>query len=205
MKFAYDLAFIYIDLGDPWWKTAVTEMLRSAERILPHARFVQLTDSESPAHPWAHKVTRATTRCAVRELEQYKSFLIEDHLSKTELPTIYCGADNIWCGYETPDIPAGATATDVIGFKRVHFYGPQLRVPMIRFARAIDGGKQFDELAPTTVEQAELLIPPAPVPMMDLELPREINAGDPEFGKIEFNLQPQPPHPFVRQDVRPDA
>lgn len=183
MKFAFDLAYVYIDLGDPWWRTAVTEMLRSAERVFQHARFVQLSDETTPIHPWAHKILRANAKCKLAEFPDMKAFLLQEHLSKTDLPTVYSGADVIWCGYQAPDIPPSAEMHEVLGLKRVHFRGPAMRQPMIRFARAIDGGKQFDELAPT---DPELVGPPpqttAPTLMDISHIPTGVE--DPAFGQI---------------------
>jgi len=98
----YDLAFVFVDLGDPWWRTAVTEMLRSVGRVMPDARIVQLTDSESRAHPWVDEILRADVRCTPDILSKFKSYMIAQHTRASDRPAIFCDADVIWLA--KPDI-----------------------------------------------------------------------------------------------------
>lgn len=106
------LAFFYADLGNGWWKTAVTEMLRSAKRVMPDAHIVQLTDETTPVHPWAHREHRLLAKCTPDVLSKFKGYMMAKHAEENpEQQIIFTDADVIWKA-KPPLHPSGAVAWD---------------------------------------------------------------------------------------------
>lgn len=137
-----DFCFLFLDLGDSWWKTATTEMLRSARRMMPNANFVQMSDNVARKHPMANTLFASSMECPPDALLDFRVATMMEYMKQATRPVIYSGADVIWC-------PPG----DAIGDFRMTPYGAAVhfrndRDGMIRFARKIDGGAPFDALMP---------------------------------------------------------
>lgn len=142
MSPSFDLVFMYVDLGDGWWKTAVTEMLRSARRQMPDAHIVQMSDAKGRMHPFADALFLTDAECTAENFLEFRAHALTEYMKRAERPVIYTGADVIWCGL-------GAAVGDF----RVTPYGAAVhfktdRDGMIRFARSLDGGEPFRQLLP---------------------------------------------------------
>ena len=100
----------------------------------------------------------------------FHSFIITDYACNATNPVVVSEIDGIW-------IPADYSGPIPGGTKVRHFqhgaYVSFRECPdkMIQFARAVDEGKPFKEMLPKTVA---------------LDIPREVNAGDPAFGALEI-------------------
>lgn len=211
------LAFFYADLKDQWWKTAVTEMLRSAKRVMPDWRIVQLSPEGTPMHPKADAIVECKLSedapNASKMLSKIKAYMVAQYAAQADGPVVFTDADVIWtaqpfvhqCGAvafdplaahlpyrqfyvqtgremtwpwrgmadlleELPQSTWRADAFELalnIQIERCddrytphcmppaetqsfvhHFPGQQHRDAMIAFARSLDGGQPFKELAP---------------------------------------------------------
>lgn len=93
-----DLAFVLIDLGESWYKTAASEMIRSARRAYKDhdMRVVQLTDAKTAHHPDADGVFSLGTDVAKEQMCQAKGHLIAEYALKADRPVIFCDVDLIW-------------------------------------------------------------------------------------------------------------
>lgn len=110
------LAFFFADCGDPWWKTAVTEMLRSARRVMPDSKVVQLSPQGTAMHPWAHEMVEANLGPDAPGLplilSKVKGYLMAQYAAGHPGETIiFTDADVIWTG-KPPVLPGGAVAWD---------------------------------------------------------------------------------------------
>lgn len=166
-----DLVFLHVELGDPWHRTACTEMLRSAQRVFPGANIVQLCDQDTPLHPWADAEWRANLKVTKENYGEFRQFIFQDYLCRANSPVIASEIDGLWipAGYEG-NYPALVTERK---------FGPATYLSfrecpenMVSFARMMDGGKPFTEMLPRTVDISHIA--------------KEVNVGDPEFGRIEF-------------------
>jgi flavin reductase (DIM6/NTAB) family NADH-FMN oxidoreductase RutF len=212
------LAFFYADLKDQWWKTAVTEMLRSAKRVMPDWRIVQLSPEGTPMHPKADAIVECNLSedapNAGKMLSKIKAYMVAQYAAQADGPVVFTDADVIWTNRpniyqqgavafdaaaeclpyrqfyfqtmpgmtwfwntipslleELPqstwksdafelalnmqiytrcvdvDPPHTMAAAETQSFVH-HFPGQQHRDAMIAFARSLDGGQPFKELAP---------------------------------------------------------
>lgn len=111
----YDLAFFFCDVGEQWWKTACIEMLRSAKRVMPDARIVQLSPKGTAMHPWAHELVTADlgpdAPPVADILSSLKMYLIAEHVSRTPHNVIICDVDVIWTA-KPPMLHGGGCAWD---------------------------------------------------------------------------------------------
>src|SRR5688500_367296 len=91
----FDLAFVLIDLGVPWYKTAAAEMIRSARRAYQDhdMRVVQLTDSQSPHCPDVDGVFTLDSEVTEAQLAQAKGHLIAEYALQADRPVIFCDVD----------------------------------------------------------------------------------------------------------------
>jgi hypothetical protein len=137
-----DLVFMYVDLGDPWWKTGVTEMLRSARRQMPNAHIVQMSDATARKHPFADALFQTDMECTADNFLEFRAHALTSYMKRAERPVIYSGGDVIWC---EPHMACGAYKLTPYG-AAVHFKAD--RDAMIRFARSLDGGEPFKQLLP---------------------------------------------------------
>ncbi len=96
MKF--DLAFTLLDLGVPWYKTAASEMIRSARRAYKDhdMRVVQLTDNRSARHPDADGGFILDTDVKGNQLAQGKGHLMAEFALQADRPVVFCDVDLIW-------------------------------------------------------------------------------------------------------------
>lgn len=152
-----DLVYAFVDLGDPWHKTAATEMLRSAKRVFPSAFIVQLCDAEAKLHPWADAEWRADIKVTKDNYPDFRSFIFTDYLCNTSSPVISSEIDGLWLTPEefanTP-LPDGTRSRD---FKHgVYVSFRDVPEKMIAFARALDGGEPFQDMKPTTVDTSHI-------------------------------------------------
>lgn len=97
---SFTLAFFYADLGDPWWKTAVTEMLRSAKRVMPDAHIAQLSPAGTPMHPFADQMVVANlgenAPPVASMLSKVKGYLCAQYAMQAKQPVVFTDADVIW-------------------------------------------------------------------------------------------------------------
>lgn len=106
----HTIAFFYADLGDPWWKTAVIEMIRSARRVMPGCKIIQLTDKNTVVHPDIDYV-RGSEVCTRENLAEYKAYMVASFASQMKEPTVFCDADLIWIA-KPPVVEGGWCAFD---------------------------------------------------------------------------------------------
>ena len=148
----YDFAYVFLHSDEPWDRTAVTEMLRSARRVFPDANFVQLSDSKTPIHPWAHNQLKANVEVTDENRGNLEVFLIAEHLRKSKRPVIYSDIHCLWCTEIPGADKVGAVPAQMIRKVDmglcVSFPGEENRTAMINFARALDGGGEFKALNP---------------------------------------------------------
>lgn len=166
-----EIAFVFVEVNDPWHRTATTEMLRSAQRVFPGARYVQLCDSESPLHPWADAEWRANVKCTPDMYPEFKNFIVTDYLAQATNPVILSEIDGLWVkeDYNGP-FPDQSKSRQI---------GPGIYISfrdcmddLVPFARSLDGGEPFQKMIPRTVDLGHIK--------------KDVYAGDPEFGAIEF-------------------
>lgn len=140
------LAFFYADLGDPWWKTAVTEMLRSARRVMPDAHVVQLSPKGTSLHPWAHQLIEANLGPDAPDLasilSKLKGYLMAEYsLATGDGPVIFCDADVIWTA-KPPILPSGAVAWDetaeALEFRQFYIQTGAAKWPWHRYVKTLD-------------------------------------------------------------------
>lgn len=109
------LAYFYCDLNNAWWKTAVTEMLRSARRVMPDARIVQLSPKGTAMHPWAHELVEANLGDPAPDvapiMSKVKAYLMAEFAKTSPNQVIFCDADVIWLA-KPPMYQIGAIAWD---------------------------------------------------------------------------------------------
>lgn len=109
------LAFFYADLGNAWWKTACTEMLRSARRVMPDARIVQLSPKGTAMHPWASELVEANLGDPAPDvapiLSKVKGYLMAEFAKASPQQVVFCDADVIWIA-KPPLYQIGAIALD---------------------------------------------------------------------------------------------
>lgn len=96
MKF--DLAFVLIDLGDPFYKQAASEMIRSARRAYKghDMRVVQLSDTKTAPHPDADGAFVFDTEVDKSNLCQFKGGAIASYALQAECPAVFCDVDILW-------------------------------------------------------------------------------------------------------------
>lgn len=96
MKF--DLCFVLVDLGVPWYKQAASEMIRSARRAYKDhdMRVVQLSDSKTDPHPDADGVFGFKTDVVTENLCQFKGHAIATYALQADRPVIFCDVDLLW-------------------------------------------------------------------------------------------------------------
>jgi hypothetical protein len=96
MKF--DLAFVLIDLDEPNYRAAASEMIRSARRAYKDhdMRVVQLTDNRSAHHPDVDGVFTLDTDVKGKQFCQMKGFVMAEFALKADRPVIFCDVDLIW-------------------------------------------------------------------------------------------------------------
>lgn len=96
MKF--DLAFVLIDLDEPLYRVAASEMIRSARRAYKDhdMRVVQLTDNRSAHHPDVDGVFSLDTDVKGANFCQMKGFVMAEYALKADRPVIFCDVDLIW-------------------------------------------------------------------------------------------------------------
>lgn len=96
MKF--DLAFVLIDLGDPFYKQAASEMIRSARRAYKDhdMRVVQLSDRKTAPHPDANGVFGFDTEVDKSNLCQFKGGAIASYALQADRPVVFCDVDLLW-------------------------------------------------------------------------------------------------------------
>lgn len=139
------LCFFFADLGDPWWKTAVTEMLRSARRVMPDAKIVQLSPRGTAMHPWADELVEANLGDPAPDvasiLSKVKAYLIAEYAAATPGPVIFCDADVIWKA-APPIYQPGAVAWDetaeALEMRQFYIQKGTTDWPWGRFKRVLD-------------------------------------------------------------------
>lgn len=139
------LAFFYADLGDAWWKTACTEMLRSARRVMPDARVVQLSPKGTAMHPWAHELVEANLGESAGNLpsvlSKVKGYLMAEYAAATPGPIIFTDVDVIWKAMPTLH-PGGACAWDetaeALEMRQFYVQTGQTDWPWGRFIKTLD-------------------------------------------------------------------
>jgi hypothetical protein len=105
------IAFCYFDLGDAWWKTAVTEMIRSARRVMPGCKIVQLSDKSARQHPMTDEWRQGSMAATRETLSAVKAFMVTEYANENPGNVIFIDADVIWtaepplhtygaCGYD---------------------------------------------------------------------------------------------------------
>jgi hypothetical protein len=94
----FDLAFVLVDLGVPWYKTATAEMIRSARRAYKahDMRVVQLTDNKSPVCPDVDGAFNLDTEITADRMAQAKGYLVAEYALQADRPVIFCDVDIIW-------------------------------------------------------------------------------------------------------------
>lgn len=94
----FDLCFVLLDLGEPWYKQAASEMIRSARRAYKDhdMRVVQLGDNRSPHCPDADGVFGLDTDVKGNELAYAKGHLMATYALQAEHPVIFCDVGLIW-------------------------------------------------------------------------------------------------------------
>lgn len=96
MKF--DLAYVLVDLGEPWYKQAASEMIRSARRAYANhdMRVVQLSDRKTPICPDADGQFSFDVDVTKDWLCQFKGGAIASYALQADRPVIFCDVDVIW-------------------------------------------------------------------------------------------------------------
>jgi hypothetical protein len=96
MKFF--LAFVLIDLDEPLYRVAASEMIRSARRAYKDhdMRVVQLTDNRSERHPDVDAVFNLDTDVKGSNFCQMKGFLMAEFALKADRPVVFCDVDLLW-------------------------------------------------------------------------------------------------------------
>lgn len=132
--------------GDPWWKTAVCEMLRSAKRVMPDAHVVQLSPKGTPMHPDAHELVEANLGTPAPQvadiLSKVKAYLMAEYATAhPEQQIIFTDADVIWKA-KPPLHPSGAVAWDetaeALEMRQFYVQTGTTEWPWGRFKRVLD-------------------------------------------------------------------
>jgi hypothetical protein len=94
----FDLAFVLVDLGVPWYKTAASEMIRSAHRAFAShdMRIVHINDSATQPHPDAHGAFGGNVRCTPEDLCRFKGYFMAEYALQADRPVIFCDVDILW-------------------------------------------------------------------------------------------------------------
>lgn len=94
------IAFFYADLGNAWWRTACTEMLRSAKRVMPDAHIAQLSPKGTSMHPWADELVEVNLAADAPKvadmLSKVKGYAVAQYAMRATGPVIFTDADVIW-------------------------------------------------------------------------------------------------------------
>lgn len=144
MRPEFDLCFLWVNLGNPDWMTMTTEMLRSLRRQVPQARIVQMSDYGANLHPFADVLFTSSMECPPETLGEFRTIIMMEYMKQATRPVIYTGSDVIWCDPEQP-MPVGFDVRMTPYGAAVHFKGD--KAAMHAFARSLDGGEPFRELA----------------------------------------------------------
>ena len=99
----FDLAFLYVDLGDDFYKYATHMMVQSARKAMPGVRVVHLTDNATKHYPDADRVLASDQRAEKDSICVFKGSAIAEYAAQADRPVIFCDVDLLW--YAPPPMP----------------------------------------------------------------------------------------------------
>lgn len=88
-----ELAFVFADLGKPFYRMAVNLMLQSVAGM---GMTVQLSDKSTPHHPLADIIGRTEDDCTTDTICKFKGQFFADRALTTRQNTVLCDIDLIW-------------------------------------------------------------------------------------------------------------
>ncbi len=91
-----ELAFVFVDLGKPFYRGAVRLMVDSARLAMPDARIVQLSDKSTRAYPGVDGIATADIDCTTETICKLKGQMFADRALTADDNTVLCDIDLIW-------------------------------------------------------------------------------------------------------------
>lgn len=95
-KSTFNLGFVFVDLGDPFYRAATHEMVKSAKRAMPGVKITQISDKKTPAHPMVDDVLSVDTEVTKDNISTFKGHFMAELAMKIDGPLILCDVDLVW-------------------------------------------------------------------------------------------------------------
>lgn len=111
-----DLAFCFVDLGNPFYRLATHEMVSSVRRVMPDVKITQISDRKTPMHPLVDSYTQADVDVTLEKVTLFKGIFMAKHALATEGPVILSDVDIVYTKDLSPLVGGGVTLMRRSGF-----------------------------------------------------------------------------------------
>lgn len=111
-----ELAFVFVDCGDPFYKLATHEMVQSVRRVMPDVKITQISDRKTPMHPLVNGYVQADADVPREKVTLFKGTFMARHALQCETPLILSDVDIIYTRDLTPLIGDAVTLMRRDGF-----------------------------------------------------------------------------------------
>jgi hypothetical protein len=91
-----ELAYVYVDCGDPQYKILVHEMVTSARAVMPDVKITQISDNKTPIYPGADALFNAEVECDKDSVTYFKGHFMAEFAMQCEDDLILCDVDLLW-------------------------------------------------------------------------------------------------------------
>ena len=92
----FNLAYVFVDLGDPFYRAATHEMVKSARRVMPGVKITQISDKKTPAHPLVDDLFSADIEVTKDDICAFKGHFMAEFAMHCPGDLILCDVDLIW-------------------------------------------------------------------------------------------------------------
>lgn len=91
-----ELAYVYVDLNDNFYKIAVHEMVKSVRRVMPDVKITQISDSKTPLYPESDALYTADVECDKASLCAFKAHFMAEFAMQCKDDLILSDVDILW-------------------------------------------------------------------------------------------------------------
>lgn len=92
----FNLAYVFVDLGDPFYRAATHEMVKSARRVMPGVKITQISDKKTPAHPLVDDLFSADIEVTKDDICAFKGHFMAEFAMHCPGQLVLCDVDLIW-------------------------------------------------------------------------------------------------------------
>ena len=92
----FNLAYVFVDLGDPFYRAATHEMVKSARRVMPGVKITQISDKKTPAHPLVDDLFSADIEATKDDICAFKGHFMAEFAMHCPGQLVLCDVDLIW-------------------------------------------------------------------------------------------------------------